>query len=73
MRDGAMVLESKSHADTVIRLLNEVLATKIICILRYKPQYFMTAGIRFRHVKAKFLQHVTDEQAHADQLVERIV
>ena len=55
------------------RLLNDALATKIICILRYKRHYFMTAGIRSRHVKAKFFQHVNEERAHADQLVECIV
>jgi bacterioferritin len=54
-------------------LLNEALAAEIICILRYKRHYFMTAGIRARHVKAKFLQHVTEEQAHADQLAVRII
>jgi bacterioferritin len=63
----------KGNAETVIRLLNEALATEIICILRYKRHYFMTARISSRHVKAKFCQHVTEEQAHADQLAERIV
>jgi len=59
--------------ETVIRLLNEALATEIICILRYKRHYFMTAGISSRHEKTKFLQYVTSERAHADQLTERIV
>ena len=68
-----MTLRCKANAETVIRLLNEALATEIICILRYKRHYFMTAGIRSRHVKAKFLQHMTEERAHADQLVECIV
>lgn len=63
----------KANAETVIRLLNDALATEIICILRYKRHYFMTAGINSRHVKAKFFQHVIEEQAHADQLAERIV
>ncbi|MDI3463478.1 MAG: hypothetical protein OJF50_002299 [Nitrospira sp.] len=68
-----MTLGCKANAETVIRLMNEALATEIICILRYKRHYFMTAGIRSRHVKAKFLQHMTEERAHADQLVECIV
>jgi len=68
-----MTLRCKANAETVIRLLNEALATEIICIFRYKRHYFMTAGIRSRHVKAKFLQHMTEERAHADQLVERII
>jgi bacterioferritin len=68
-----MTLEYKAKAETVIRLLNEALATEIICILRYKRHYFMTAGISARHVKTKFLQYVTEERVHADQLAERIV
>jgi bacterioferritin len=62
-----------AKAETAIRLLNEALAEEIICILRYKRHYFMTAGISSRHVKAKFLQHVTEERTHADQLADRIV
>lgn len=66
-------IETRSTERQVIMLLNNALAAEIICILRYKRHYFMTAGIRARHVKAKFLQHVTEEQAHADQLAERII
>jgi bacterioferritin len=68
-----MTIGDKANTETVIRLLNEALATEIICILRYKRHYFMTAGISSRRVKAKFLQHLTEERAHADQLAERIV
>jgi bacterioferritin len=70
---GAMTSGCKSNATTVIRLLNDALATEVICILRYKRHYFMAAGISFCRAKAKFLQHVAEEQAHADQLAERIV
>lgn len=73
VEDGAMTVRDQVNTDTVIRLLNEALATEIICILRYKRHYFTTAGISARRVKAKFLQHVTEEQAHADQLAECIV
>ncbi len=73
MRDTATTEGDKANKKTVIRLLNEALATEVICILRYKRHYFMTAGISARHVKARFLQHVTEERAHADQLLERIV
>lgn len=72
MRDTATTDGNKGNRKTVIRLLNEALATEVICILRYKRHYFMTAGISARHVKARFLQHVTEERAHADHLVERI-
>lgn len=63
----------KAKAETVITLLNDALTTEIICILRYKRHYFMAAGINSRHVKAKLFQYVIEEQAHADQLAERIV
>ena len=70
---NAMTLGDKANKKTVIRLLNEALATEILCILRYKRHYFMTAGISARRAKAKFLQHVAEEQAHADQLAARSV
>lgn len=73
MRDAAMIEGDKAERKRVIRLLNDALATEVICILRYKRHYFMTAGLSARHVKATFLQHVAEERAHAEQLVERIV
>lgn len=68
-----MTLRGQADVERVTGLLNEALATEIMCILRYQRHYFRTAGIHSRHVKATFLQHVTEEQAHADQLAERIV
>ena len=73
IEDGAMTAGYKAKADTVITLLNEALATEIVCVLRYKRHYFMAAGISSLSVKGEFLQHATEEQAHADQLAERIV
>ncbi len=70
---GAVTLGDNASTETVIRLLNRALASEIICILRYKRHYFMSARISSHHVKAKLLQHVTEERAHADQLAERIV
>ena len=73
IEDGAMTAGYKAKADTVIKLLNEALATEIVCVLRYKRHYFMATGINSLSVKGEFLQHATEEQAHADQLAERIV
>lgn len=73
VENGSMTSGDKANMEPVIRLLNEALATEIICILRYKRHYYMIAGISARRTKAKFLQHVTEERAHADQLAERIV
>jgi bacterioferritin len=70
---GVMTARCTANAETVVRLLNEALATEVICILRYKRHYFMTAGVSGGRVKAKFLQYVAEEQVHADLLAERIV
>jgi bacterioferritin len=57
----------------VIKLLNEALATEIVCVLRYRRHYFMAAGINAESVAAEFLQHSNEEQGHADQISQRIV
>lgn len=59
--------------DTVIKLLNEALATEIVCVLRYKRHYYMASGINAQSVTAEFLQHATEEQGHVDQLAQGIV
>jgi bacterioferritin len=63
------------HADrgTAIRLLNEALATEIVCVLRYKRHYFMASGIHAQSVADEFLEHADEEQAHADRIARRIV
>jgi bacterioferritin len=63
------------HADrkTVLRLLNESLATELVCYLRYKRHYFMTTGLKASVAAAEFLEHATQELQHADLLAERIM
>jgi bacterioferritin len=53
-------------------VLNEALATELVCVLRYKAHYFAAQGINSEGVKAEFKQHADDEQDHADRLCERI-
>ena len=62
------------HADrgVVLKVLNEALATEIVCTLRYKRHYFMAKGIHAEGVAAEFLEHANDEQQHADQIAARI-
>ena len=62
------------HADrtVVVKLLNEALATEIICVLRYKRHFFMAKGIHAEAVAAEFQEHAADEQGHADLIAERI-
>ena len=72
MDKGAVTEGYKADRPTVIKILNEALATEIICILRYKRHYFMADGIHAQAVKAEFLQHANEEQGHADLIAERI-
>jgi len=72
MEMGAVTRGYSAHRETVIRILNEVLATELVCVLRYKRHYFMAAGIHARAVAQEFLEHANEEQDHADIAAERI-
>ena len=69
---GAVTPGYHADRDVVLRLLNEALATEIVCTLRYRRHYFMAKGIHGESVAAEFLEHANDEQQHADQIAERI-
>jgi len=71
--EGALTPGYKAKPEVVIRLLNEALATEIVCVLRYKRHYFMATGIHSESVRAEFLEHANEEQAHADLIAQRIV
>src|SRR6266516_6836233 len=73
IQEGAVTAGYGADRDRVISVLNEALATEIVCVLRYKRHYFMATGIHANAVAQEFLQHATDEQAHADQIAQRIV
>ena len=73
IQNGAVTEGYSADRETVIKLLNEALATEIVCVLRYRRHYFMAAGINAEGVAAEFLQHSNEEQGHADQLSQRIV
>jgi bacterioferritin len=73
IEQGAVTEGYTADRETVIKLLNEALATEIVCVLRYKRHYFMASGIHADGVAAEFLEHATDEQGHADQIAARIV
>jgi bacterioferritin len=73
IQDGAVTAGYSLDRATGIKLLNEALATEIVCVLRYKRHFFMAKGIHAQSVAQEFLQHATEEQAHADLLAERIV
>jgi len=69
---GAVTPGYHADRDVVLKLLNEALATEIICTLRYKRHYYMAKGIHAEGVASEFLEHAQEEQHHADQIAERI-
>jgi bacterioferritin len=73
IENGAVTSGYSADRETVIKLLNEALATEIVCVLRYRRHYFMASGIIAESVAAEFLQHANEEQGHADQIAHRIV
>jgi len=73
MEEGAVTPSYGGDTETAIKVLNDALATEIVCVLRYKRHYFMARGIHAAPVAAEFLEHAKEEQAHADRLSERIV
>src|ERR1700689_1997466 len=72
MEKGAVTENYKADVKAVVKVLNEVLATELVCVLRYKRHYYMAAGINSDGAKAEFLQHATEEQQHADWIATRI-
>jgi bacterioferritin len=70
---GAVTQGYTADRETVLKLLNEALATELICVLRYRRHYFMASGLEAQSVAAEFLQHANEEQGHADQIAARIV
>lgn len=73
IRRGAVTPGYRADAKVVIKILNEALATEIVCVLRYRRHHFMASGINATSVAAEFLEHANEEQAHADQIAARIV
>ncbi|MGH8234496.1 MAG: ferritin-like domain-containing protein [Rhodanobacteraceae bacterium] len=69
---GAVTDSYKADRKTVLKLLNEALATEIVCVLRYKYHYYMASGINAKSIADEFLQHANEEQGHADQISQRI-
>jgi bacterioferritin len=70
---GAVTPGYGADRDIVVKLLNEALATEIVCTLRYKRHFFMAKGINAEAVATEFAEHAAEEQQHADQIAQRIV
>jgi len=71
--DGAVTEGYQADREAVIAMLNDALATELLCVLRYKRHYFTVSGPNTGHIKAEFLEHAQQEQDHADRIAERIV
>jgi bacterioferritin len=73
IEEGAVTETYALDSKLVVKILNEALATEIVCVLRYKRHYFMAKGIVAGSVAEEFLEHASEEQEHADRIAERIV
>ncbi|HEY6912149.1 MAG TPA: ferritin-like domain-containing protein [Myxococcales bacterium] len=69
---GAVTPAYRGDVETAIRLLNEALATEIVCTLRYRRHHYMAAGIHYQAIADEFMEHANQEQQHADRIAERI-
>ena len=72
MEKGAVTESYKADLQTALRLLNEALATELVCVLRYKRHQFMARGLNAQSVAQEFAEHAAEEQSHADRIAERI-
>lgn len=73
VENGAVTEGYSADREEILRLLNESLATELVCTLRYKRHYFMASGIKASIAAEEFLEHANQEAEHADRLAERIV
>lgn len=73
IEQGPVTDRSPDDRQTICKILNEALATEIVCVLRYRRHHFMAKGVLAQPIKAEFLEHAIEEQEHADLIAERIV
>ena len=71
--DGAVTPAYGPHREAVIKLLNDSLATELVCVLRYKRHHFMASGMASPKIAEEFMVHAMEESAHADRIAKRIV
>lgn len=70
---GAITPAYGPHRDAIIKLLNDALATELVCVLRYKRHHFMASGASSPKIAEEFMVHANEEAGHADRIAERIV
>ncbi len=72
IQKGSVTNGYRANREVVIKILNEALATELVCVLRYKRHFYMAQGIEAANAASEFLQHATEEQGHADLISLRI-
>ena len=70
---GAITPAYGPHREAIVRLLNDALATELVCVLRYKRHHFMASGLSSPRIAEEFMVHANEESAHADRIAQRIV
>jgi bacterioferritin len=73
IEEGAITDEYNADRAEVVNTLNTLLATELMCVLRYKRHFYMASGINSEAVKKEFLEHAQEAQQHADRIADRIV
>jgi bacterioferritin len=72
IEDGAVTGNYQANPESVVKVLNDALATEIMCVLRYRRHYFTARGIHSKAIAEEFMTHSVEEQGHADKIAERI-
>ena len=73
LKDGAVTPAYGPHRESIIKLLNDSLATELVCVLRYKRHHFMASGLASPKIAEEFMVHAKEESDHADRIAKRIV
>lgn len=73
LNDGAITPAYGPHRNAIVKLLNDALATELVCVLRYKRHHFMASGVSSAKIAEEFLVHANQESGHADRIARRIV
>ena len=71
--DGAITPAYGPHRDAIVKLLNDALATELVCILRYKRHYYTAKGVASPKIAEEFMVHAQEETQHSESIAERIV
>jgi len=73
LEQGAITPAYGPHREAIVKLLNDALATELVCVLRYKRHHFMATGLSSPRIADEFMVHANEESAHADRIAQRIV